>query len=175
MAKMTLTYSWLQSLYLIVTSSSLVNCKVSIILVSIFVFKSLQVIGSSLLFVHDKSGKASVWMIDFGKTTPLPEHQLNNHREPWREGENLEDGYLFGLDNMIQVWKDLVTIPSSNTNMRIHWGVGLTYMIFHHQGSDSSSFLPEWIESNAWVFNGVYIAGTEGCFVFSMLACKTWW
>lgn len=68
---------------------------------------SFQVVGSSLLFVHDKSGNASVWMIDFGKTTPLPENQKNNHRDPWQEGDNLEDGYLFGLDNMIEVWNEL--------------------------------------------------------------------
>ena len=73
----------------------------------------LQVIGSSLLFVHDKTGKASVWIIDFGKTTPLPDNCTNNHRTPWVEG-NHEDGYLYGLDQMIQVWTDLEpTKPTS--------------------------------------------------------------
>ncbi|XP_022110910.1 inositol-trisphosphate 3-kinase B-like isoform X2 [Acanthaster planci] len=69
-------------------------------------FAKHEVIGSSLLFVHDKTGKASVWMIDFGKTTPLPPSETNDHRTPWVEG-NHEDGYLFGLDKMIEVWSDM--------------------------------------------------------------------
>ncbi|XP_071486903.1 uncharacterized protein [Diadema antillarum] len=69
-------------------------------------FSTHEVIGSSLLFVHDRTGKASVWMIDFGKTTPLPDNCTNDHRTPWVDG-NHEDGYLYGLDQMIQVWTDL--------------------------------------------------------------------
>lgn len=62
----------------------------------------LQVVGSSLLFVHDGSGRARVWMIDFGKTVPLPPSQTLDHRTPWVEG-NREDGYLWGLDNLINI------------------------------------------------------------------------
>lgn len=61
-----------------------------------------QVVGSSLLFVHDASGKARVWMIDFGKTVPLQDPQTLDHRTPWVEG-NREDGYLSGLDNLIDI------------------------------------------------------------------------
>ena len=70
----------------------------------------LQVVGSSLLFVHDASGQARVWMIDFGKTVLLPPHQTLDHRTPWKEG-NREDGYLWGLDNLIDILA--ATLPNT--------------------------------------------------------------
>lgn len=68
----------------------------------------VQVIGSSLLFVHDKREQAKVWMIDFGKTTPLPEGQELSHRATWVEG-NREDGYLYGLDHLIDIISNMLT------------------------------------------------------------------
>ncbi|XP_069799577.1 inositol-trisphosphate 3-kinase C [Dendropsophus ebraccatus] len=70
-------------------------------------FKQHEVVGSSLLFVHDSSELAKVWMIDFGKTVRLANKQTLNHRVPWVEG-NREDGYLWGLDNLINIFSDMV-------------------------------------------------------------------
>lgn len=67
-----------------------------------------QVVGSSLLFVHDGAGKTGVWMIDFGKTVALPSPLTLDHRTPWVEG-NREDGYLWGLDNLIEILTDILT------------------------------------------------------------------
>ena len=40
-------------------------------------------------------------MIDFAKTLPFGDHTLD-HRSPWQVG-NHEDGYLVGIDNLIEV------------------------------------------------------------------------
>uniref|UniRef100_A0A673B3E3 Kinase n=1 Tax=Sphaeramia orbicularis TaxID=375764 RepID=A0A673B3E3_9TELE len=71
-------------------------------------FRMHEVVGSSLLFVHDASGKSRVWMIDFGKTVPLPDQQTLDHRSPWVEG-NREDGYLWGLDNLIDIFSCMLS------------------------------------------------------------------
>ena len=65
-------------------------------------------IGSSLLFVHD-SQKAGVWLIDFGKTVSVPEGLSIDHKSPWEVG-NHEDGYLIGIENLILLFRDLVTL-----------------------------------------------------------------
>ena len=63
-----------------------------------------------MLFVHDVSDQVGVWMIDFGKTKPLSgEGAVTHltHRQPWEEG-NREDGYLFGLDSLINMFVKLM-------------------------------------------------------------------
>nr|XP_005307969.1 inositol-trisphosphate 3-kinase B-like isoform X2 [Chrysemys picta bellii] len=62
-------------------------------------FRTHEVIGSSLLFVHDRQGRANVWMIDFGKTLPAPPQLALRHDVPWTRGSH-EDGYLIGLHHL---------------------------------------------------------------------------
>ena len=67
-------------------------------------------VGSSLLFVYDEDDGGpppSCWMIDFAKTqqvdaAAVPPPGLT-HRAKWELG-NHEDGYLSGLDSLIDVW-----------------------------------------------------------------------
>ncbi|KAK9518190.1 hypothetical protein VZT92_023502 [Zoarces viviparus] len=74
-------------------------------------FRTHEVIGSSLLFVHDHSSKASVWMIDFAKTTPVPDASQLRHNVPWAEGSR-EDGYLIGLTSLITSLSQAISVAS---------------------------------------------------------------
>ncbi|XP_046382454.1 inositol-trisphosphate 3-kinase A isoform X1 [Ischnura elegans] len=68
-------------------------------------FSSHEVIGSSLLFVHDKNN-ANVWLIDFAKTLVLPNGLKIDHSSRWVVG-NHEDGYLSGINNLIQIFTEM--------------------------------------------------------------------
>lgn len=74
-------------------------------------FRTHEVIGSSLLFVHDRN-MASIWLIDFAKTISLPTNTEISHKNEWRVG-NHEDGYLIGINNLIAIFEELVN-ESSN-------------------------------------------------------------
>lgn len=47
-----------------------------------------------------------MWLIDFGKTVALTNGTHINHNTPWALG-NHEDGYLIGLENLINCWTNL--------------------------------------------------------------------
>ena len=65
----------------------------------------VQVIGSSLLLVHDNNS-ANIWLIDFGKTVPTPPGLTVTHSSPWSVDSH-EDGYIVGLDNIIDIFQDI--------------------------------------------------------------------
>lgn len=75
----------------------------------------LQVVGASILFVYDDTAtargsreSARCTMIDFAKTDAVPVDKLVTHRDPWKLG-NCEDGYLTGLDDLIDFWKGIAS------------------------------------------------------------------
>lgn len=68
-------------------------------------FKHHEIVGSSLLFIYDCDKRANIWMIDFAKTTHVPDRKIT-HLTPWMQG-NHEDGYLTGLDGLIVIMTEL--------------------------------------------------------------------
>lgn len=74
-------------------------------------FQTHEVIGSSLLFVHDQT-HASIWLIDFAKTVELPPQLRIDHYSAWKVG-NHEDGYLIGINNLIDIFVELLATMES--------------------------------------------------------------
>ena len=57
-----------------------------------------------------------MWLIDFGKTVPAPNGITIDHKSPWEVG-NHEDGYLIGVQNLINIFSDLgVELGASTTS-----------------------------------------------------------
>lgn len=77
-------------------------------------FLTHEIIGSSLLFVHDENN-ANVWLIDFAKTQSLPENTKVTHWKKWELG-NHEDGFLVGLDNLIRIFESITVQHAKEWN-----------------------------------------------------------
>lgn len=82
-------------------------------------FTTHEVIGSSLLFVHDQNN-ANVWLIDFAKTLILPDEMQIDHASSWVVG-NHEDGYMIGVNNLIEIFSEMLaktmSSPSTQTTL----------------------------------------------------------
>ncbi|KAF3426007.1 hypothetical protein E2986_00302 [Frieseomelitta varia] len=68
-------------------------------------FQTHEIIGSSIFMIYDND-KVGVWLIDFAKTRGLPNGHRVTHRKPWEQG-NREEGFLFGLDNLISTIEEV--------------------------------------------------------------------
>lgn len=68
-------------------------------------FQTHEVIGSSILIMYD-SQHVGAWVIDFAKTLPVPNGLKVTHRQAWQQG-NHEEGWLTGIDNLIQAIESL--------------------------------------------------------------------
>lgn len=68
-------------------------------------FKKFEIIGSSIFIVYDEK-KAGVWLIDYAKAHELSDGVTISHRKPWQPG-NHEEGLLYGMDQLIVVFKTL--------------------------------------------------------------------
>ncbi|XP_067831840.1 inositol-trisphosphate 3-kinase B-like isoform X2 [Heptranchias perlo] len=78
----------------------------------------LQAIRDALLlspfFRSHEKGQGNVWMIDFGKTMALPAGQTLQHDLAWEEG-NREDGYLVGLNNLLDLFSETMARQAALT------------------------------------------------------------
>ncbi|VVC33869.1 Hypothetical protein CINCED_3A022321 [Cinara cedri] len=70
-------------------------------------FKTHEIVGSSILVIYDDT-KVGAWLIDFAKTRHVSENTVLTHRQPWVPG-NHEEGFLFGLDHLIESTENLHT------------------------------------------------------------------
>eukprot|EP00931_Biecheleriopsis_adriatica_P062746 TRINITY_DN37889_c0_g1_i1.p1 TRINITY_DN37889_c0_g1~~TRINITY_DN37889_c0_g1_i1.p1 ORF type:complete len:458 (-),score=111.38 TRINITY_DN37889_c0_g1_i1:49-1362(-) len=76
--------------------------------------KKRSLIGCSLLFAVDACGpKARVFMIDFAKSSLLPEGKRISHSNNWIPG-NYEDGLFFGVESMIKLWEEMENIRADD-------------------------------------------------------------
>merc|ERR1712137_1215204 len=71
-------------------------------------FASHEVVGSSLLLLHDRRGNVGVWMIDFGKTVRHEGRKLAHDTFPDDHLQTRDEGYLIGLNNVVAAFRDCI-------------------------------------------------------------------
>lgn len=75
-------------------------------------FRQHEIIGSSIFIVYDEK-KVGVWLIDFAKSTKVPEGVKIDHRREWQPG-NHEEGLLFGVDQLINSFENVYEASKGN-------------------------------------------------------------
>ena len=96
---------WVQERKTVATSFAASLRELRTTLAASDVFASHCFLRSSLLFVYDgASDQARVCMIDLPRTKEAPTKL--KHDVPWVDGNN-EDGYLTGVDNLIEIFEAL--------------------------------------------------------------------
>lgn len=78
-------------------------------------FRSHELVASSLLFVYDGlevSREPAIYLIDLAKTSALEPGCTLTHVDAWVPG-NREDGYLYGMDSCIRLFRDLLHQPAT--------------------------------------------------------------
>ena len=73
-------------------------------------FMRHEVVSSSLLIIYDGANPPrappGIWMIDFAHCIQVPDSIELTHRRAWEKG-NKEEGYLFGLDSLLETFESL--------------------------------------------------------------------
>lgn len=77
-------------------------------------FQTHEIVGSSIFIVYDEE-HVGVWLIDFAKARKLPDHIRVDHRNQWVPG-NCEEGLLHGIDELINIFEEVVTAQQSTNN-----------------------------------------------------------
>ena len=58
-----------------------------------------------------------MWLIDFAKTLILPDEMQIDHASSWVVG-NHEDGYMIGVNNLIEIFSEMLCKTTSSPSMQ---------------------------------------------------------
>ncbi|CAB3224642.1 unnamed protein product [Arctia plantaginis] len=75
-------------------------------------FKTHEIVGSSIFIIYDDE-RVGAWLIDFAKTRNVPDGLRVDHRAKWEQG-NHEEGFLYGLDRLIQTIENVKPLTQSH-------------------------------------------------------------